>query len=94
MRDFVSGDVNALIEIFYNKQSTIEQIQNTDIEMIQYIYKAQGTPLSTLHVHWFNKQSKVGVLHPEKLPPTVRATIQHSLCIFSAPWLDSPAECL
>ena len=46
--------------LFTAKKSTIGQIQNAGIEMMQYIYKVRGTPLSTWRVHCFKNQSKVG----------------------------------
>ena len=73
------GEVDALIETFYDIHSTSQQIRNAGIELFQYIYNAHGTPLSTLRVNRYNKQSKAGVLRPEKLPPTDGSAMQHAL---------------
>ena len=65
--------------MFYNDRSSKVQILEAGIEIIQFIYKSQVTPLSMLRVNKYNKQSKAGVLKPENLPPTDGAARQHSL---------------
>ena len=74
-----SGTVDNLIEVFYDEQSTVVQIQNAGIKLFQYIYRAPETSLSSQRLHRYNKQSKVGVLRPENLPPTEGSAKQHSL---------------
>ena len=65
--------------MFYNRESTTVKIEDAGIEILQYIYNSQGTPLSTLRVNRYNQQSKNGVLRPENLPPTIGAAKQHCL---------------
>ena len=74
-----SENLGPLLNVFYNDESTAVQIEDAGIEILQFIYKSQGTPLSTLRVNKFNKQSKAGVLRPENLPPTDGAARQHCL---------------
>ena len=70
------------MEIFCDGESTKEDLQHAGLEIFQHLYKSPGTPLSTIRVHQFNKQSKAGVIRPESLPPTDSAAIQHSLRAF------------
>ena len=74
-----SGNLRPLIDVFYNDRSSKVQILEAGIEIIQFIYKSQVTPLSMLRVNKYNKQSKAGVLKPENLPPIDGAARQHSL---------------
>ena len=74
-----SGNLGPLIDVFYNASSSNDNISEAGVEIIQFIYKSRGTPLSTLRVSKYNKQSKIGVIKPENLPPTDDAARQHSL---------------
>ena len=71
--------LNDQLDVFYNEDSTQEEIQRAGIEIFQYIYKSHGTPLSKIRLHRYNKQSKIGVIRPESLPLTDSAAAQHSL---------------
>ena len=70
-----NNEVRNHVYVFYNKESTVDEIKHAGISMFQYLYKDYDTPLSTQRVNRFNQQSKVGVLRPESLPPTEGAAI-------------------
>ena len=74
-----SGNLGPLIDVFYNANSSNDNIWEAGVEIIQFIYKSRGTPLSTLRVSKYNKQSKIGVINPEHLPQTDDAARKHSL---------------
>ena len=65
--------------MFYDENSTVDEITSAGISMFQFIYNGTGTPLSEQRLNRFNQQSKIGVLRPEGLPPTDGAAAQHSL---------------
>ena len=72
-------NLNPLLDVFYDENSTRDQIRKAGIEIIQFIYKSQGTSLTNLRLNQYNKQLKVGVIRPESLPPTDGTAEQHSL---------------
>ena len=49
-----SEKLGPLLDVFYNRESTTVQIEDAGIEILQYIYNSQGTPLSTLRVNRYN----------------------------------------
>ena len=71
--------LRAQFDLFYNSNSRIEDIHKAGIDIFQYIYNSLGTPLSKVRFYRYNKQSKVGVIRPQGLPPTDSAAAQHSL---------------
>ena len=74
-----SNYTNDLFEIFIRDDSSVQEISNAGIRIFQIIYKTNGITLSKTRHYRYNKQSKVGVLCPENLPPTDSAAAQHSL---------------
>ena len=74
-----NGNLDPILDVFYNEKSTHDQIRDAGIQIIQFVYKSQGISLATLRFNIYNKQSKAGVLNPKSLPPTNCAAEQHSL---------------
>lgn len=70
------------MDLFYNTDAKSADIQRAGIKIFQHIYHSLGTPLSTIRLNRYNKQSKVGVIRPEGLPPTDSAAGNHSLRAF------------
>ena len=77
-----AGDLDQQLDVFYNKNATKNEIEQAGIKIFQYIYNSKGLSLSTLRLHQYNKQAKVGVIRPESLAPTDGAAAQHSLRAF------------
>ena len=67
------------MDIFYESESSLDEIQQAGIEIFQHIYRCPGTPLSTIRLTQFNRQSKAGIIRPESLSPTDSAALQHSM---------------
>ena len=63
-----SGNLSPLIDVFYDANSSKDNISEAGVEIIQFIYKSWGTQLSSLRVNKYNKQSRIGVIKPENLP--------------------------
>ena len=59
-----SGNLGPLIGVFYEATSSNDNISEAGIEIIQFLYNSRGTPLSTLRVNRYSKQSKTGVIKP------------------------------
>ena len=77
---FSNAGLDDILDVFYDKNSTVDEITSAGISTFQFIYNGTGTPLSEERLNRFNKQqSKIGVLRPEGLPPTDGAAAQHSL---------------
>ena len=74
-----SESLSVHVDVFYNENSSIKEIEDAGIQIFQSVYKSPRTPLSTQRVERYNNQCKAGVLLPANYPPTVDAANQHAL---------------
>ena len=73
------GDIDEHMDIFLDLQATKDMVVKVGIAIFKHIYHGPRTTLGANHYNMLSRNSTVGVIKSETLPPTESAAAQHSL---------------
>ena len=74
------------IEVFQNRNSTKEQIEDAGVKLFKHLYRILNHTLGGHRFKKFPKTAAAGAIKPEILPPTTSAAKQHSLRTYRQLW--------